>query len=436
MLRTGLNLMLAFTLVLGGVIYCPQSALAVDAATMEEIRLLKERLAELEARVAASEKQTSDAEITEEEESSFRSIAEDIVDSSKPDIHIGGALRVNYGYQDWSETSKDKSGDFAFDTFRFNLDGSIGDMILSAEYRFYPEYDFNVIHHGYIGYNFTEDLQGQIGIHQVPFGLQPYASHNFWFSGAYYIGLEDDYDMGAKLLYTPGNWTITGAFYKNGELGKAGDADRYSVDVISNADGGYAGAQAAGNEETNQGNLRAVYLFEHSDSANTEIGASLEYGQLYNNITKDNGDHWAGAVHLNGNYGPFNLQLEYLRYEYDPENPAGFDNDIITMGGYASSWGVPTEADSATFNVAYGLPVNWGPITKLTFYSDNTVIMPDESRFEDIWQNVVGTMVTAGPVYTYIDVISGENMIFSGGDMTAPDNERTTRINVNFGYYF
>jgi hypothetical protein len=62
--------------------------------------------------------------------------------------------------------------------------------------------------------------------------------------------------------------------------------------------------------------------------------------------------------------------------------------------------------------------------------------MPDESRFEDIWQNVVGTMVTAGPVYTYIDVISGENMIFSGGDMTAPDNERTTRINVNFGYYF
>jgi hypothetical protein len=72
----------------------------------------------------------------------------------------------------------------------------------------------------------------------------------------------------------------------------------------------------------------------------------------------------------------------------------------------------------------------------LTFYSDNTVIIPDESRFEDIWQNVVGTMVSAGPVYTYIDIISGENMIFSGGDMTAPDNERTTRFNINFGYYF
>jgi len=45
-------------------------------------------------------------------------------------------------------------------------------------------------------------------------------------------------------------------------------------------------------------------------------------------------------------------------------------------------------------------------------------------------------MITAGPVYTYLDIISGENMIFSGGDMTNPDNKRTTRFNVNIGYYF
>lgn len=270
----------------------------------------------------------------------------------------------------------------------------------------------------------------------MPFGLQPYASHNFWFSGAYYVGLEDDYDMGLKLLYTPGPLSVTAAFYKNGELGSAGDADRYSVDVNSAAAGGYAGAQAAGNEETNQGNLRVVYRFDHSDCANTEIGASLEYGQLYNNITGDNGDHWAGALHLNGNYGPINVQLEYARYEYDPENPAGFDDDIITLGGYSYSWGAPAEADLGTFNLSYSLPVNWGPITNLTFYSDNTFIEPDDSRFDTIWQNVVGTMISAGPVYTYIDIISGENMIFSGGDMTSPDNERTTRLNVNFGYYF
>src|SRR6056297_211624 len=167
-------------------------------------------------------------------------------------IDIGGALRVNYTYKDWDEESKDKVGDFGLDTFRLNLDGEISDLIFSAEYRWYPESDWDSIHHGWIGYNFTDNWQGQIGIHQVPFGIQPYASHNFWFSGAYYVGLEDDYDMGAKLLYTPGNWTITGAFYKNAELGSSGDADRYSVDVITDE---------TGNEETNQGNLRIAYQF-------------------------------------------------------------------------------------------------------------------------------------------------------------------------------
>ena len=56
-------------------------------------------------------------------------------------IDIGGALRVQYNYKDWDDKQDEKIGDFAFDTFRFNLDGEIGDMILSAEYRFYPEYD-------------------------------------------------------------------------------------------------------------------------------------------------------------------------------------------------------------------------------------------------------------------------------------------------------
>jgi len=443
-----MTLVLAVML-MGTILLSPVAVLAVDAATINEINALKERLSQLEAKIAADSARAETSAVsgtTAQEQSNLREMVTEVVNSSKPDIRIGGALRVNYGYQDWSETSKDKGGDFAFDTFRFNLDGSIKDIIFSAEYRFYPEYDFNTIHHGYMGYNFTDELQVQLGIHQVPFGLQPFASHNFWFSGLYYIGLEDDYDMGIKLLYNPGPWRISGAFYKNDELGRPTSSDRYSVDVISNADGGYAGAQPAGNEETNQGNLRIAYQFDHSACANTEIGISGEYGQLYNSITKKDGDHWASAIHLNGNYGRFNLQLEYLHYEYDPKNPVSYtdsddktvivDNDLITMGGYGSSWGVPRKGDAAVFNLAYTLPVNWGPISALTFYSDNTVIIPRKSRFDDIWQNVVGTMISAGPVFTYIDVISGENMIFSGGDMTKPDNERTTRVNVNFGYYF
>ncbi|WP_291315720.1 hypothetical protein [Desulfuromonas sp.] len=341
-------------------------------------------------------------------------------------IRVGGALRVNYGLTDWSESSKDKGGDFAFDTFRLDLNGEVGKMILSAQYRWYPEYDFDTIHHGYIGYNFTEDLQGQIGVHQVPFGIQPYASHNFWFSGAYYVGLEDDYDMGLKLLYTPGPWGITAAFYKNAELGNPSELGRYSVDLVTDGTGL--------NEEVNQENLRVAYTFEHGDLGSTELGLSGEYGQTYNANSGGKGDHWAGAAHLVGNYGNFNLHLEYAEYDYDLADPA--DGDTIRLGAYSFAWDAPAEASIGIVNLAYTVPVSWGPISSVTLYSDNTIIEPEAGAFDTAWQNVLGAMIAAGPVYTYVDVISGENMIFMNGNPTAPDGERNTRLNINFGYYF
>jgi len=343
-------------------------------------------------------------------------------------IKFGGALRVNYGLTDWSDASRDKGGDFAFDLFRLNLDGEIGDMLLSAEYRFYPEYDFNTIHHGWIGYQFTDNLQGQIGVHQVPFGIQPYASHNFWFSGAYYVGLEDDYDMGLKLLYDADPLQVTAAFYKNAELGNPSDLGRYSTDLVTDG--------TSANEETNQGNLRLAYTLTHSDDASTEIGVSGEYGQVYNNATADSGDHWASAVHLVGNYGPLNIQLEYAAYDYNLENPVGVDDTIIRVGGYGFAWDAPAKATIGIFNAAYTIPVSWGPISSVQVYSDNTVIEPDAGSHGTAWQNVVGALLAAGPVYTYIDVISGENMIFMGDNPTAPDDDRNTRININVGYYF
>ena len=372
-------------------------------------------------------------------------------------IDIGGALRFQYNYKDWDDAQDERGGDFDFDTFRLNLDGEIGDMILSAEYRFYPEYDFNTIHHGWIGYNFNENWQGQVGIHQVPFGIQPYASHNFWFSGAYYAGFEDDYDLGLKALYNNGPWDLAVAFYKNAELGDASDAGRYSIDIletgISYDDDTDTVTDARANEETNQGNIRLAYTMTHNDENSTEFGISGQYGQIYNGITNDTGDSWAGAVHMVGNYGRWNIQLEGVTYEYDPENPdtvayedstyaVNVNDDIMAVGGYSFNWAIPSEAMIGIANIAYTLPVDIGPINSFTFYSDNTVIEPDESDWDESWLNVIGCMIASGPVYTYVDLISGENMPFMGGSMVnnidgwEASSDRNTRLNINFGYYF
>lgn len=410
-------------------------ALRAELAQMDAI---KARLSELERKLGVVDQPHA---VTQQpavaDTSQIKDVVKELLAAERP-ISVGGAFRVNYGAKDWDESLGEKYGNFGFDVFRLNVDGAINDWILSAEYRFYSY--MNTIHHGFIGYNVNDAWQVQLGIHQVPFGLQPYASHNFWFSGAYYVGLEDDYDMGVKALYTEGPWSLALAFYKNDELASSTDADRYSIDVISNKTGGYAGAQAGGNEETNQFNGRLAYCFDHGANATTEVGVSGQWGQLYNTITDDTGSHWASAVHLNGNYGQWNVQLEYAAYEYDAKNPAGMDDDIITMGAFTYSWGAPAQAEIGIANVAYTIPMNLKWLDSITLYSDNTVIEPAKSHQPTAWQNVVGALLASGPIYAYFDVISSENMIFSNGNMVdetvVNNDERTTRFNLNVGYYW
>ena len=116
--------------------------------------------------------------------------------------------------------------------------------------------------------------------------------------------------------------------------------ERYSYDVVIVDEQDFPDLGNQNNEETNQFNVRIAYAIDHGDFGKTELGVSGQWGQLYNDITDDNGDHWAAAVHLSGFYGPFNLMLEAARYEYDPENPPGTSNDTIVMGAFADAFPV------------------------------------------------------------------------------------------------
>ena len=145
---------------------------------------------------------------------------------TKSSLSIGGAIRLDYVWQDYNDQGKDKVGDFGFELFRLDVDGSYGDLDLSAQYRWYA--DFEAIHHAYFGYHLTPEWEAQLGIHQVPFGILPYASHSFWFGATYYLGFEDDYDTGLKILYNEGPWDLQMAFYKNSEYKDSARANRYS----------------------------------------------------------------------------------------------------------------------------------------------------------------------------------------------------------------
>lgn len=55
--------------------------------------------------------------------------------------------------------------------------------------------------HGWLGYRFNDYNQLQVGLTTVPFGIQPYTSNSYFFNINYYVGLEDDADMGIKYIY-------------------------------------------------------------------------------------------------------------------------------------------------------------------------------------------------------------------------------------------
>jgi len=353
-----------------------------------------------------------------------------------PQIDIGGALRFNYALRSFDEDSKARGGDFEFDIFRIDVDGRYKDLTVSAQYRWYSFMD--VIHHGWVGYDFTDQWHIEAGITQVPFGLLPYASHNWWFGVPYYIGLEDDYDMGLKSVYAAETWELQLAFFKNGEWGSPSKLERYSYDVVIDE----SNFPRQANEETNQFNARLAYTFEHSGLGSTEVGLSGQYGQLFNSITDGTGDHWAAAAHLNGYYGPFNLMLEAARYGFDPDNPADVDDDQILMGAFAVAAPVAAQGTVYVANLAYDVPVEWGPISLLTFYNDYSILVKDADDFNDSQINTLGCLVTAGPLYTYIDFILGKNAQFLGGGSEAfgaardSDDDWNARFNINVGYYF
>src|SRR5690625_1646409 len=90
-----------------------------------------------------------------------------------------------------------------------------------------------------------------------------------------------------------------------------------------------------------------------------------------------------------------------------------------------------------TGNIAYNLPVEWGPISHLTFYNDYSLITDKSANLADTWMNVTGVSITAGGLFAYLDILNGKNQPFLGGTM---DNEHSgrhnRRLNLNLGYYF
>lgn len=346
-------------------------------------------------------------------------------------VDIGGAVRFQYTYEDYQKNAgnTDRGGDIDFDTFRLDLRGAIGNVILDAQWRWYQY--MTTLHHAWVGYNFNPDNQLQIGLTRIPFGNQPYNSHSFFFSSNYYLGLEDSYKFGLEYIYTGGAWNVQAAFFKNDGRGGVGHDRRESYTYNIVGIGGLTSGNVTNLAGTaNTGALRVAHTFTPITDLKIEFGGSGLYGQL-RSPTDNAGDYYAWAVHTDIDWGAWNLQLQGSRYEYDTDVNA----DRLVVAAYAYRDTIAASANTYTANLAYTQPVDWGPITSLMFYNDYSLVGNKSGNFDDTWMNVTGIAVAAGGVYAYIDWINARNQPFIGGSMTG-NGEVNQRFNINIGYYF
>ena len=389
----------------------------------------------------------NDDETDDESTDADESTAAPQSDEPSLSVDINGSLRFNalfrsYGGGSSFDQSSDRvlgDGGFTFDTFRIGASGSYGDLVFDAEYAVYPDaFGGLYLHHGWAGYNFSETRQVQVGVSQVPFGIQPYASSSWFFNNTYYVGLEDDYDAGVKAVLSPGNWDIQGAYYMNPEgttfYGNS-TPDRYSYDVIP--------GQGQSVVEEHQFNAKVAYTFNHDGLGFTKLGVSGQRGQLLDQNTGDTDWHAAYAVHLQGRYGGFETKLEFMQQELNPPNT----NDPFTsMGAYGGTYRVANEHTVYSSSLAYHIPLNVGPISEIKPYYDFSQVTKDVDAWNDNVSHVIGFLTSAGPMFIYTDLIVSknhpfnfsfrENTEFASVMAEGDDNEWRTAFNVNIGIYF
>jgi len=389
-------------------------------------------------------------------------------------LNIGGAVRYNvvsqhYGGNEFYDLDGVSTDNYAtWDTWRLNVSARYSDVTLNFEYRFYPTFNTHFIKEGWLGYDFSEDFGMHLGVTQVPFGNLMYNSHSWWFMTGYYVGLEDDFNMGMKFSYDVGDrLNIMAAYFRQQEpAGPAHNAaayggpgaGTYSYNVIPSGAGELSEA-AADIMEMNQFNIRLGYELRPG----VEVGVSGQLQGLHNMALDDTEYGHAFAAHAAGSFGDWSAKAQFINYDYAAKDNAGNVMDRVQMGAYGDPYygdGVAARASIISAGFGRGIDVDWGPISNVMPYVDYALMTKDGELevdgqmfdFEDSHMLVPGFLITAGNIWTYVDFAMGKNQPWltsqfgsglgaghldqAGRPIPVDDMDWNLRFNINVGYYF
>jgi len=349
-------------------------------------------------------------------------------------LDYGGALRYNYNLSTWKPNQVKRGGDLGFEMFRINVDATYNKWGVHVDQRFYSA-DFGgaFLKYGWIQYDLDDKNHLKFGLIPAYFGTQQFNSHSWFFQLPFYLGFEDDHDMGLSYDYKDDHWQVDIGYYKNAEElsfsdnGPVSDA-RYGYDFSGQ------------NKEVHQVNLRTNYTF--GKDVKHVVGFSTQFGGIWNLDTQELGSQGAFGLHYELKHERWNIKSQYLGYNNQPNNAAGQSREWIEMTAYGFPYNTAAKASIYSLGLAYTLPVKLGPISSIQFYDNYSYMDKSVAEWEDTQMNVLGMLITAKPVYVYVDVASGKHQPWLGPQWTNalttgdPGNSWETRLNINVGVYF
>lgn len=359
-------------------------------------------------------------------------------------LDIGGTLRANYRYEDWNTSPHRHPPHLRFDAFRLDVQGKFNQLAFDSGFWFQDNRKY-AIDRAWLGYRFNQQQQIQVGAPYKPFGLMPYPQFGWSYQIPFFLGFAVNSGLGARYQYRDTDWTFDAAWFPK----MLPEGIRYAPDSgyygeLKNTR--YGPHHLQFNEKRDQLNLRLVRT-QTGGGWQNEWGGSLSAARVLNHKTDDNGTFWAAGAHAALQRGDLHLTTQLIRYQYAVKNPQGGDDAAILMGGngLTPAYLIPAKATAGSLNVARDVEVAAGPVSKLRFYNDYSILWKDKGGWSDSQMETVGMQVFALPVMLWLDFTWSTNANPWGGALNATgwtstqspgSNKWYFRSNINIGYYF
>lgn len=360
-------------------------------------------------------------------------------------LDLGGAVRARWDYDPDRDIQT-----FNFDTAILSAKYSSDSWIGAAKYRFYGRaypyrYTDNVgdiafAESAWIGYRFNPEQQVQVGLNQIPFGLQPYFGSTFFETLGNVVGLEDIEQIGAKYIQQHGDWNLQAGYYlRPAWQGKGTSNGRTYSSVVSSADS-YV-ADGSDNRERNTLVLRVARAVQLGDWA-SEVGVSGLTSTLKNNDTHNDGRRNALAVHYRGKSGPWGVQLQAARQQMSPRNPG--TDELITLGGYDGTFNVASRGNLYVADLSYDVDGKYlfDQVSGVKLYANYSAFDKSASAYKTSQRMILGSSFSLSKLWIATEWLFGKNDPYIGGSSYAQSlgaggsNQWENQLYVNIGYYF